>query len=140
MPKFLKSKNPYFKKSRTSKTTSHDTSDSAHIGLHLNNKAINYDEVEVQDVRSMGRDIPKKMGSYSASRSASSAAADHSLVDALLSKFTQVATTLFSSRNESSSEYLRIKGADIIPHVLGSLTSSINSQCIFCIVRVCFKS
>nr|GEZ14905.1 hypothetical protein [Tanacetum cinerariifolium] len=28
----------------------------------------------------------------------------------------------------------------ITPRVLGSLTSSINSQCIFCIVRVCLKS
>ncbi|GJY42818.1 hypothetical protein Tco_0431031 [Tanacetum coccineum] len=30
------------------------------------------------------------------------------------------------------------KGSIITPHVLGSLTSSINSQCIFCIIRVCF--
>nr|GFA01737.1 histone deacetylase 14 [Tanacetum cinerariifolium] len=32
------------------------------------------------------------------------------------------------------------RGIPITPRVLGSLTSSINSQCIFCIVRVCFKS
>nr|GEU99423.1 putative reverse transcriptase domain-containing protein [Tanacetum cinerariifolium] len=64
---------------------------------------------EVQEVRPIGRDTTKKMESSSYSCAASSAAGDSSLVDALLSKFTQVATPLSSSRKESSFEYLRIK-------------------------------
>ncbi|GJX35225.1 hypothetical protein Tco_0246782 [Tanacetum coccineum] len=59
------------------------------------------------EVQPIGRDKVKKKGSSSASRSSSSDAADSSLVDALLGKFTTVATPLFSSRKESFSEYLR---------------------------------
>nr|GFC31461.1 putative reverse transcriptase domain-containing protein [Tanacetum cinerariifolium] len=33
-----------------------------------------------------------------------------------------------------------LMGKTIIPRVFGSLTPSINSQCTFCIVRVCFKA
>ncbi|GJQ96797.1 hypothetical protein Tco_0007936 [Tanacetum coccineum] len=93
----------------TSETTSHGTSDSTRIGLDLNDEATDSGDEEVEDVRSVGRDMAKKMGSFSSSRAASSAASDPSLVDALLSKFIQFATLLFSSRKESSFRYLRIK-------------------------------
>nr|GEX78135.1 hypothetical protein [Tanacetum cinerariifolium] len=86
-------------------TTSHDTSDSAHIGLDLNDEATDSEDEEVHETRPIGQYMAKKMGSSSASGSTSSVL----LVDALLSKFTQFATSLFSSRKESSTEYLRIK-------------------------------
>ncbi|GKD95640.1 hypothetical protein Tco_1379537 [Tanacetum coccineum] len=53
------------------------------------------------------------MGSTSTARSASSVAADPSLVDTLLSKFTQCAAPLFSSRKEASFEYVRIKEQEL---------------------------
>ncbi|GJS43275.1 glutathione S-transferase T3-like protein [Tanacetum coccineum] len=92
IPKFLKSKNPSSKKSRTSKTTSHGTLDSTHIALELNDKATDSEDVEVQEVRPV---------------------VDHSLIDAFVRKFKNVATPLFSSRSESSSEYLRIKEREL---------------------------
>ncbi|GJT44094.1 hypothetical protein Tco_0952809 [Tanacetum coccineum] len=54
-----------------------------------------------------------KKGSSSGARLESSGAGEHSLVDALLSKFTMAATPFFSSRKESSSEYLRIKEREL---------------------------
>nr|GFB13785.1 hypothetical protein [Tanacetum cinerariifolium] len=60
----------------------------------------------------MGRDRAKKKGS-SGARSKTSIAGDPSLVDALLSKFTMVATPFFMQRKESSSEYLRIKEREL---------------------------
>ncbi|GKA27798.1 hypothetical protein Tco_0713966 [Tanacetum coccineum] len=53
------------KKSRISKTTSHDTSDLAHIGLDLYDEAANYEDLEVQEVRPMGQDMYKKKSSPS---------------------------------------------------------------------------
>ncbi|GJY54689.1 hypothetical protein Tco_0446353 [Tanacetum coccineum] len=53
------------------------------------------------------------MGSTSVARSTFLAAADTGLVDALLSKFTQCATPLFSSMKEASIEYLRIRGREL---------------------------
>ncbi|GJR73283.1 glutathione S-transferase T3-like protein [Tanacetum coccineum] len=108
-PKYLSTKYLGSKNLRTLETTSHCTSDSAHIGLDLNDEATDSGDEEVQETRQMGRDKAKRMRSSFAARSASSAAADPSLVDALLSKYTQVATSLFSSRKEASSEYIRIK-------------------------------
>nr|GEV08212.1 hypothetical protein [Tanacetum cinerariifolium] len=55
----------------------------------------------------------KKKGSSSGARSKTSIAGDPSLVDALLSKFTMAATPFFTQRNESSSEYLRIKEREL---------------------------
>nr|GEV06700.1 hypothetical protein [Tanacetum cinerariifolium] len=78
----------------------------------MNDEATYSEDVEVQEVRPIGRDRATK-GPSSASRSASSAAADSSLLDVLLNKFTKVATTLFSSRKESSSEYLRIQKREL---------------------------
>ncbi|GJR76929.1 hypothetical protein Tco_0089294 [Tanacetum coccineum] len=109
MSKYLKTKKPSSTQSTTSETTSHGTSDSTRIGLDLNEEATDSGDEEVEEVRPVGRDMAKKMGSSSSSRAASSAASDPSLVDALLSKFIQFATSLFSSRKESSSGYLRIK-------------------------------
>ncbi|GJT93138.1 glutathione S-transferase T3-like protein [Tanacetum coccineum] len=113
MPKFLKSKKTSSKKSRTSETTSQGNSDSAHIGVDLNDEAADSEDVEVQEVRPMGRDRAKKKGSSSGARSESSVAGDPSLVDALVTKFTMVATPFFPSRKESSSEYLRIKEREL---------------------------
>ncbi|GKA27219.1 glutathione S-transferase T3-like protein [Tanacetum coccineum] len=102
MPKFYKSK-----KSRTSKNTSQGNSDSAHIGVNLNDEAADSEDVEAQEVPApMGRDRAKKKGSSSGARSETSIAGDPSLVNALLSKFAMVATPFFTQRKESSSEYL----------------------------------
>ncbi|GKF60578.1 hypothetical protein Tco_0177364, partial [Tanacetum coccineum] len=60
-----------------------------------------------------GRDNTKRMGSTFDARSTSSAVVDPDLLDALLSKFTQCATPMFSSRKEASYEYLRIKGREL---------------------------
>ncbi|GKD63622.1 hypothetical protein Tco_1305730 [Tanacetum coccineum] len=86
MPKFFKSKKTSFKKSRTSETTSQGNSDSAHIGLDLNDEAADSEDAEVQEVRPMGRDRAKKKGSSFVARSESSVAGDPSLVDALLKR------------------------------------------------------
>nr|GEU46795.1 hypothetical protein [Tanacetum cinerariifolium] len=67
------------------------------------------DDLEVQEVCPLGRDAAKKKRASSGARSESSVAGDPSLVDALISKFTMATTPFFSSRKESSSEYLRIK-------------------------------
>ncbi|GKA48204.1 hypothetical protein Tco_0741162 [Tanacetum coccineum] len=49
-------------------TTSHDTSDSTHVGLDLNDEATDsVEDEDVQEVRPMGRDKAKKKGSTSAS-------------------------------------------------------------------------
>ncbi|GJT26170.1 RNA-directed DNA polymerase, eukaryota [Tanacetum coccineum] len=90
MPKGFKSK-----KSRTSETTSQGNLDSAHIGLNLNDKATDSEDVEVQEVPPMGRDRVKKKASSSGARLEFSVAGDPSLVDALLSKFTMAATSFF---------------------------------------------
>ncbi|GJS27731.1 hypothetical protein Tco_0488351 [Tanacetum coccineum] len=113
MPKFFNSKKTSSKKSRTSETTSQGNSDSAHIGVDLNDEAADSEDVEVQEVRPMGRDAAKKKRSSSGARSESSVAGDPSLVDALVSKFTMAARPFFSSRKESSSEYLRIKEREL---------------------------
>nr|GEU88931.1 hypothetical protein [Tanacetum cinerariifolium] len=82
------------KKSWTSKTTSHGTSDSLHIGLDLNNEAVDLEDVEVQEVRHMGRDMSKKKASSSIARSESSTAAGEAgLVNALLNKWSHIART-----------------------------------------------
>ncbi|GKE25354.1 glutathione S-transferase T3-like protein [Tanacetum coccineum] len=107
MPKFYKSKKSSSKKSRTSETTSQGNSDSAHIGLDLNDESADSEDVDVQEV-AMDRDRAKKKASSSGARSETSIAGDSSLVDALLS-----ATSFFSQRKESSSEYLRIKEREL---------------------------
>ncbi|GJW58026.1 hypothetical protein Tco_0104757 [Tanacetum coccineum] len=72
------------------------------------------EDVEAQEVPApTGRDWAKKKGSSSGARSETSIAGDHSLVDALLSKFTMAATPFFTQRKESSSEYLRIKEREL---------------------------
>ncbi|GKD09883.1 glutathione S-transferase T3-like protein [Tanacetum coccineum] len=109
MPTFFNSKKTSSKKSRTSETTSQGNSDSAHIGVDLNDEATDSEDVEVQEVRPMGRDAAKKKRSSSGAHSESSVAGDHGLVDALVSKFTMAARLFFSLRKESSFEYLRIK-------------------------------
>ncbi|GJW23982.1 hypothetical protein Tco_0037793 [Tanacetum coccineum] len=114
MPKFYKSKKSSSKKSRTSENTSQGNSDSAHIGVNLNDEAADSEDVEAQEVPApMGRDRAKKKGSSSGARSETSIAGDPSLVDALLSKFTMAATPFFTQRKESSSEYLRIKEREL---------------------------
>nr|GEW51780.1 hypothetical protein [Tanacetum cinerariifolium] len=87
--------------------------DSAHIGLNLNDEAADSEDINVQEVASMGRDRAKKKASSSGARSETSIAGDRSLVDALLSKFTMAATPCFSQRKEASSEYLRIKEREL---------------------------
>ncbi|GKA70009.1 glutathione S-transferase T3-like protein [Tanacetum coccineum] len=114
MPKFYKSKQSSSKKSRTSENTSQGNSDSAHIGVNLNDEAADSEDVEAQEVPApIGRDRAKKKGSSSGARSETSIAGDPSLVDALLSKFTMAATPFFTQRKESSSEYLRIKEREL---------------------------
>ncbi|GJU87166.1 glutathione S-transferase T3-like protein [Tanacetum coccineum] len=114
MPKFYKSKQSSSKKSRTSENTSQGNSDSAHIGVNLNDEAADSEDVEAQEVPApIGRDRAKKKGSSSGARSETSIAGDPSLVDVLLSKFTMAATPFFTQRKESSSEYLRIKEREL---------------------------
>ncbi|GJW58173.1 hypothetical protein Tco_0104904 [Tanacetum coccineum] len=86
-------------------------------------KAIEGNAKECQN-RSMGvsasdRDKTKRMGSTFTARSASLAAANSSLVDALLGKFTQCAVQMFSLRNKLSSEYLRIKEQELECNIRG---------------------
>ncbi|GKC17416.1 hypothetical protein Tco_1014198 [Tanacetum coccineum] len=114
MPKFYKSKQSSSKKSRTSENTSQGNSDLAHIGVNLNDEAPDSEDVEAQEVPApIGRDRAKKKGSSSGARSETLIAGDHSLVDALLSKFTMTATPFFTLRKESSSEYLQIKEREL---------------------------
>ncbi|GJU69545.1 hypothetical protein Tco_1255804 [Tanacetum coccineum] len=88
--------------------------DSTHIGVNLNDEAADSDDVEAQEVPApIGRDRAKKKGSSSGARSKTLIASDPSLVGALLSKFTMVATPIFMQRKESSSEYLRIKEREL---------------------------
>ncbi|GJX52489.1 hypothetical protein Tco_0280858 [Tanacetum coccineum] len=47
MPKFHKRIESASKKSKTSETTSHDISESAHVGLNLNEEASDFEEEEV---------------------------------------------------------------------------------------------
>ncbi|GJX50606.1 disulfide isomerase-like protein 2-3, partial [Tanacetum coccineum] len=89
-------------------------SDSAHIGVNLNDEAADSEDVEAQEVpATIGRDRAKKKGSSSGARSETSIAGDPSLVDALFSKFTMAATPFFTQRKESSSEYLQIKECEL---------------------------
>nr|GEW36296.1 hypothetical protein [Tanacetum cinerariifolium]GEW56578.1 hypothetical protein [Tanacetum cinerariifolium] len=81
---------------KDTETTSQGNSDSAHIGLNLNDEAADSKDVDVQEVAPMGRDRAKKKASSSGARSKTSIAGDHSLVDALLSKFTMAATSFFA--------------------------------------------
>ncbi|GJZ46039.1 glutathione S-transferase T3-like protein [Tanacetum coccineum] len=70
MPKFYKSKQSSSKKSRTSENTSQGNSDSAHIGVNLNDEAADSEDVEAQEVPApIGRDRAKKKGSSSGARS-----------------------------------------------------------------------
>ncbi|GKE23852.1 hypothetical protein Tco_1435364, partial [Tanacetum coccineum] len=85
--------------------TSQGNSDSAPIGVNLNDEAADSGDVEAQEVPApMGRDRAKKKGSSSGARSETSITGDPSLVDALLSKFTM---------RKESSEYLRIKEREL---------------------------
>ncbi|GJZ58467.1 hypothetical protein Tco_0613961 [Tanacetum coccineum] len=84
---------------RTSENTSQGNSDSAHIGVNLNDEAADSEDVEAQEVLApIGRDRAKKKGSSSGARSKTSIAGDPILVDALLSKFTMAATPFFIGR------------------------------------------
>nr|GEZ13010.1 hypothetical protein [Tanacetum cinerariifolium] len=70
----------------TSETTSQCNSDSAHVSLGLNDIATDSDDVEVQEVRPMGRDKAKKKRSLFGARLESLVAGDPGLVDALLKR------------------------------------------------------
>ncbi|GJR84428.1 glutathione S-transferase T3-like protein [Tanacetum coccineum] len=132
MPKFYKSKQSSSKKSRTSENTSQGNSDSAHIGVNLNDEPADSEDVEAQEVPApIGRHRAKKRGSSSGARDGNGSGSwvgfsvsipapvynihirDPSVVDALLSKFTMAATPFFTQRKESSSEYLRIKEREL---------------------------
>ncbi|GJX21733.1 hypothetical protein Tco_0226178 [Tanacetum coccineum] len=105
---------PAFERPDRTENTSQGNSDSGHIGVNLNDEAADSEDVEAQEVPApMGRDRAKKKGSSSGARSKTSIAGDPSLVDALLSKFTMVATPFFTQRKESSSKYLRIKEREL---------------------------
>ncbi|GJZ37955.1 hypothetical protein Tco_0584146 [Tanacetum coccineum] len=52
----------------TSETTSQGNSDSAHIGLDLNEEAADSEDVDVQEVAPKGRDRAKKKASSSGAR------------------------------------------------------------------------
>nr|GEW92581.1 hypothetical protein [Tanacetum cinerariifolium] len=80
---------------KDTKTTSQSNSDSAHIGLNLNDEAADSKDVNVQEVKPMGRDRAKKKASSYGARLKTSIAGDPSLVDALLSKFTMAVTSFF---------------------------------------------
>ncbi|GKD89705.1 hypothetical protein Tco_1365212 [Tanacetum coccineum] len=54
-----------------------------HIGVDLNDEATDSEDVEIQEVRPLGRDAAKKKRASSGARSESSVAGDPSLVDAL---------------------------------------------------------
>ncbi|GKD39980.1 hypothetical protein Tco_1260187, partial [Tanacetum coccineum] len=87
MPKFYKSKQSSSKKSWTSENTSQRNLDSPHIGVNLNDEAVDSEDVEAQEVPApIGRDPAKKKGSSSGARSETSIAGDPSLVDALLKR------------------------------------------------------
>ena len=76
------------KKSRTSETTSQEASESAHFGLDLNDEAGDSYDVDVQEVRPIGRDKTKKRaaGSASHSQGSTSAVVDPAIYETLLSK------------------------------------------------------
>ncbi|GJT62038.1 hypothetical protein Tco_1005571 [Tanacetum coccineum] len=57
--------------------------------------------------------MSNKKVSSSAARSESLAAGDQSLVDALMNKWSHIASPLYPQRQESSSEYLRIKEREL---------------------------
>nr|GEZ30096.1 hypothetical protein [Tanacetum cinerariifolium] len=100
-------------KSSIDMTASQGNSDSTHIVVDLNDEAADSNDVEVQVVRSLGRDAAKNKRASSGARLKYSVAGDPSHVDALVSKFIMAATLFFSLRNESSSEYLRIKEREL---------------------------
>ncbi|GJR29573.1 hypothetical protein Tco_1105805 [Tanacetum coccineum] len=58
----------------------------SHIGLDLNDEAADSEDVDVQEVAPMGRDLAKKKASSFGARSKTSIAGDPSLVDALLKR------------------------------------------------------
>ncbi|GJX05119.1 hypothetical protein Tco_0191035, partial [Tanacetum coccineum] len=93
--------------------TSESTSDPSHFCLNLNDKAADSMDEEIDESRPVGQDRTKRMASTFAARSTSSAIVDTGLVDSLFSKFTQCVTLIFSSMNEASSEYLRIKEREL---------------------------
>nr|GEW36295.1 hypothetical protein [Tanacetum cinerariifolium]GEW56579.1 hypothetical protein [Tanacetum cinerariifolium] len=74
MPKFYKSKQIIFQKIKDTKTTSQSNSDSAHIGLNLNDEAADSMDVNVQEVKPMGQDRAKKKASSYGARSKTSIA------------------------------------------------------------------
>nr|GEX35065.1 integrase, catalytic region, zinc finger, CCHC-type, peptidase aspartic, catalytic [Tanacetum cinerariifolium] len=92
LSKFTMAATPFFRRGRNPplKTTSQGNSDSAHIGLNLNDEAADSKDVEVQEVAPMGRDMAKKKASSSGARS-----------------------ELQLQRKESSSECLRIKKREL---------------------------
>ena len=112
---FLNSNQVVPKKSRTSESTSHEVGDTTHFVLDLNNEAGDLDDVEVHEVRPMGRDMTKKKALVSAARSqgSTSVVVDRTLYDALLNKWSDVASPLFSQRHESSASYLKIKEREL---------------------------
>ncbi|GKA21802.1 hypothetical protein Tco_0707764 [Tanacetum coccineum] len=65
-----------------------------HIGLGQNDEATDSEDVEVQEVRPMGRDKSKKKASSSTVCLESSVAGEASLVDELLNKWSHVAYPL----------------------------------------------
>ncbi|GKD99497.1 hypothetical protein Tco_1387481 [Tanacetum coccineum] len=83
-----------------------------HIGLDSNDKAADSKDVEVLEVQPLGRGRSKKKPS--AARSESSSAGEPGVVQALLIKWKNIATPLFSQKKEASAEYLRIKERQLI--------------------------
>ncbi|GJT09492.1 hypothetical protein Tco_0856534 [Tanacetum coccineum] len=84
---YQKALQEYEQKSKTYGTTSHDTSDSAHGGLNLNEE-VDDSEEEVREVRPIGRDqAKKKKATSSSSRSESSAVAGGGLVTLVADKW-----------------------------------------------------
>ncbi|GJU63728.1 hypothetical protein Tco_1245563 [Tanacetum coccineum] len=80
--------------------------------ITMNSQQTDLEDVEVQEVRPIGRDIAKKKGSSFTSRSSSLVATHRGLIDVLLGNFTKVATSLFR-QGRFLSEYLRIKEREL---------------------------
>lgn len=99
MPKFCKTEEVGLKKSKTSETTSHTTSDSTYGGFNLNDKATDSKDVEVWEVRPTGRGKAKKKASPSSIPLESSAAAPL-LIDWLVDKWKNVASGLFPKKRK----------------------------------------
>ena len=99
MPKFCKTEEVGLKKSKTSETTSHTTSDSTHGGFNLNDKATDSKDVEVWEVRPTGRDKAKKKASPSSIPLESSVAAPL-LIDWLVDKWKTSHRVCFPKRRK----------------------------------------